>query len=332
MEFSSGLVMKRVTFRHISKIDFDLRQLEIFSKVVELGSFSKAAEVVFLAQASVSERIATLENLVGTRLLDRLGRKVVPTKAGELLYKHAVLLLDMKMTACLEMEHFLGLKQGEIQMGASTIPGEYILPKVMGGFHQKYPFVSISLAISDTKGIQNQVIEGRLDLGVVGSKSPHKDLIHHELWQDELVLAIPRDHRWAPMEEVPPAELFEEPFVLRESGSGTLKIMEDYLRQSAARDPDALRVVARLGSSTAVKEGVRAGLGISILSSRAIEGEVQMGTIRALKIKGLPMSRSFYLIRDKRRIASPLCKAMVDFLLTTINHPDFSAPMGPSNP
>lgn len=309
-------------------IDFDLRQLEIFSKVVELGSFSRAAEAVFLAQASVSERIATLENLVGTRLLDRLGRQVVPTKAGELLYKHAVLLLDMKKTACLEMEDFLGLKRGEVQMGASTIPGEYILPKVMGRFRQKYPFVSISLAISDTKGIQNQVLKGDLELGVVGSKSPHKGLTHHELWQDELVLAVPRHHRWGHMEEVSLAELFEEPFVLRESGSGTLKIMEDYLRQSAAKDPGALRVVARFGSSTAVKEGVRAGLGVSILSSRAIDEELRMGVLRALRIEGLPMSRSFYLIRDKRRIASPLCKAMLDFLLATIDHSDPCPPIG----
>ncbi|MGD9040910.1 MAG: LysR family transcriptional regulator, partial [Desulfobacteraceae bacterium] len=118
----------------MSSIDFDLRQLEIFCKVVENGSFSKAADAVYLAQASVSERIANLEKMVGVRLLDRLGREVVPTKAGELLYKHAVLLLDMKRTARLEMEGFLGVKQGEIHMGGSTIPGEYILPKVIGDF------------------------------------------------------------------------------------------------------------------------------------------------------------------------------------------------------
>ena len=98
-------------------IDFDLRQLEIFCKVVELGSFSKAADAVYLAQASVSERIATLEGMVGIKLLDRLGRQIVPTKAGELLYKHAILLLEMKRTALLEMKNFLGRKQGEIHLG-----------------------------------------------------------------------------------------------------------------------------------------------------------------------------------------------------------------------
>ncbi len=117
-------------------IDFDLRQLEIFQKVVELKSFSKAAEAVYRAQASVSERIASLENQIGTRLIDRLGRQIVPTRAGELLYKHALLLLDMKKTACLEIQDFLGLKGGVLKIGGSTIPGEYILPKVIGRFRE----------------------------------------------------------------------------------------------------------------------------------------------------------------------------------------------------
>ena len=120
-------------FRHfedgMSSVDFDLRQLEIFCKVVELGSFSRAADAVFLAQASVSERIATLERMVGTRLLDRLGRRVEPTKAGELLYKHAVLMLEMKKTARIEMESFLGLKQGEIKLPKSSLKNRIRSPQ-----------------------------------------------------------------------------------------------------------------------------------------------------------------------------------------------------------
>ena len=127
----------------MSKIDFDLRQLEIFCKVVDLKSFSKAADAVFLAQASVSERIANLEKSVGTLLLDRMGRQIIPTKAGGLLYKHSILMLDMKKTARLEMEKFLGLRQGEILLGGSTIPGEYILPQLIGEFYEKYPFISV---------------------------------------------------------------------------------------------------------------------------------------------------------------------------------------------
>lgn len=298
-----------------TNIDFDLRQLEIFRKVVELGSFSRAAEAVFLAQASVSERIATLERLVGTRLLDRLGRQAVPTRAGELLYKHAVLLLNMKESASFEMQEFLGVRCGEIRMGGSTIPGEYILPGIVGEFHEKYPGISVTLAVSDTSDIEKRVNDGDIELGVVGSKSNSRTLFVKEMWKDDLVLAVQNRHPWAGRDEIALEEIFGEPFILRESGSGTLKTIRKYLNEVAPGGTEGLNIVARFGSSTAVKEGIKAGIGVSILSARAIKTELKMGLLKALKIKGLPMSRSFYLIRDKRRIASPACRAMLNFLL-----------------
>jgi DNA-binding transcriptional LysR family regulator len=318
--------MKKPISRQMPSIDFDLRQLEIFLKVVELGSFSKAADAVFLAQASVSERIATLENMVGTRLLDRLGRKATPTKAGKLLYKHAVLLLDMKRTASMEMEQFLGIKQGDIHIGGSTIPGEYILPKVLGRFHKKYPSISVLLTIADTSEIERQVLDGDLELGVIGSLSNFKNLVHNELWQDELVLAIPAQHRWAKKKFVSLAELSEEPFIMREVGSGTLRIMEEYLQGSRSKGLQPLNIVARLGTSTAIKEGIKAGLGISILSSRAVDTEIKAGILKALKVKGLSMSRRFYLVRDKRRMASPLCRTVLDFLIATFKEKQSGSP------
>ena len=298
-------------------IDFDLRQLEVFQKVVEFESFSKAARAVYRAQASVSETIASLENQIGTRLIDRLGRQIVPTRAGELLYKHAVLLLDMKKTACLEMQGFLGIKQGEIQMGGSTIPGEYILPKVIGRFREKYSSVFVILTVADSSEIERRVLEGDFELGVVGSKGSHKNIQSQKVWKDELVLAVPAQHRWAKREKVAPEALYREAFILRETGSGTLTITEKYLREAGSKDMDSLQVVARLGTSTAVKEGIKAGLGVSILSLRALESELKTGVLKALRLEGLSMSRNFYLIRDRRRIASPLCQAMIEYLLVT---------------
>lgn len=309
--------MKKDTYHLLPSIDFDLRQLEIFRNVLELGSFSKAANAVCLAQASVSERIATLESMVGTRLLDRLGRQVVPTKAGEILYKHATLLLDMKRTACLEIQDFLGVKRGEIHIGGSTIPGEYILPRLIERFRERYPFISVILNIADTGATEELVLEGKIELAIVGSRSLHKSLASEELWEDILVLAIPSIHRWATKEEVTLEELSEEPFISRELGSGTLRIMEKFLRESTSKGSYSLNLVARFGSSTAVKEGIKAGLGVSIISSRALDTELKTGVLKALRVKDLPMSRKFYLIKDKRRTASPLCQAMADFLLST---------------
>ncbi len=298
-------------------IDFSFRELEIFFKVVELGSFSKAAEAVFLVQASVSERIASLEKKIGTRLLDRLGRKVIPTAAGELLHKHATLLLEMKETAQLEMERFLGLEQGEISMGGSTIPGEYILPALIGRFNKKYPHLSVRLKIADSSDIENRVLAGQLEIGVIGSKSTHPNILSQQLWEDELVLAVPVDHPFARRKAVSLKELGETPFILREEGSGTLKTLEAYLRDSGEDGTNTFQVSARFGSSTAVKEGIKSGLGLSILSARAIETELKAGFFKALKIKGLSISRNFFLIRNKLRIASPSCQAMFNYLLAT---------------
>lgn len=298
-------------------IDFDLRQLEIFCKVVELKSFSKAAKEVYLAQASVSERIATLERMVGVRLLDRLGRTVVPTAAGQQLYKHAMSLLELKRQVCLEMEDFLGMKKGEIRIGGSTIPGEYILPCIIGDFHRKFPSISVNLFVADSQLIESKVVEGRLELGVIGSRSSSPSVYQEELWEDELVVAVPASHSWGRRRQVTIEELTKEPFIVREQGSGTLKMFQDHLEALGYGSIHAFKVVASLGSSTAIKEAIKSGLGISVLSNRAIETEVKAGILKSLRIKGLPMKRKFYLIRDKRRDASPLCRELTDFLLQT---------------
>ena len=139
------------------EIDFDFRQLEIFQKVVELRSYSKAAESFHLAQASVSERMATLERMVGTKLLNRIDREVIPSKAGELLYKRAVKHLELKRQTRMELEEFLGAMKGDIQMGGSTIPAEYILPRVIKTFHESYPDVIVRLSIGDSDEISQEV-------------------------------------------------------------------------------------------------------------------------------------------------------------------------------
>jgi len=131
------------------------------------------------------------------------------------------------------------------------------------------------------------------------------------------VLAVPARHPWARRKTISLRELRNTPFILREEGSGTLKILEAYLREAGEDGINGLQVSARFGSSTAVKEGIKSGLGLSILSARAVETEVKAGLLKALKFEELSLSRNFFLIRNKLRIASPSCKAMHDFLLST---------------
>lgn len=300
-----------------TRIDFDLRQLEVFCKVVEMESFSRAAAEVHLAQASVSERVANLERLIGTRLLDRLGRQVVPTRAGRRLYRQALPLLEMKRSVCLDMEAFLGVRQGDVRMGGSTIPGEYLLPSVLGRFHARYPLVGVRLEIADTGVIQEGVLNGRFELGVVGSSSRDRRLIQEPLWEDELVITVPAGHPWVGRKTVSFEEVLEEPFILREEGSGTQRSLEEHFPQSRGRGIQALRVSARLGTSTAVKEGVKSGLGAAFLSHHALVTELDQGVLAILRLEGKRMTRRFHLIRDSRRTASPLCEAMSAFLIET---------------
>jgi DNA-binding transcriptional LysR family regulator len=295
-------------------MDFDLRQLEIFKKVVEMRSYSKAAESIHLAQASVSERMATLERTIGTKLLNRIGREIVPTKAGALLYKKAIEHLELKNQTCLELEEFLGIRKGDIEIGGSTIPAEYILPRIIKRFREKYPNIIVKLRIGDSDDISGLVSEGMLEFGIVGSKGKTKGLVHKEIWKDELVLVVHPSHRWTHQRSVSVKELCKEPFIQRESGSGTRQMLEQCLSGKHSLMPGAFHIVSQLGSSTAVKEGIRSGLGVSILSRRAVETEVRAGTLKIIPLKKLSLSRSFYLIRDRRRTQSPLCRILFEFL------------------
>jgi len=295
-------------------MDFELRQLEIFKRVVELRSYSKAAESVRLAQASVSERIATLERMVGTKLLDRIGREVVPTKAGALLYRRAVKHLELKNQTCLELEEFLGIRRGSVEIGGSTIPAEYILPGMIKRFRESYPDVFVRLRIGDSDEISRLVSEGTLEFGVVGSRGRTRGLVYEEIWKDELVLVVHPSHPWSRRRSVSLKELCREPFIQRESGSGTRQMLERCLRNESSPGLETFHVVAQLGSSTAVKEGIRNGLGVSILSRRAVEGDARACGLKIVPLKSLKLHRSFYLIRDRRRTQSPLCRILFEFL------------------
>lgn len=288
-------------------MDFDLRQLEIFCKVVELGSFTRAAGEVHLAQASVSERIGNLERAVGARLLDRLGRTVEPTAVGRRLYERAVALLQHKQAICLELEELLGVQQGTLAIGASTIPAETILPGVIARFRQLHPDVLIRLRGGGSSAVADRVVRGDVEIGFVGTRTDHESLRFRPIWDDELVLAVPAGHRWAGRASIRLADLEGEPFVQREPGSGTRLTLERAIREAQVEGDLPLTVVAELGSTAAIKQAVLQGLGVSVVSRRALQVETDAGLIHAVGIDGIVAERRFYLVHDERRSRSPLC-------------------------
>ena len=291
----------------------DLRQLEIFVKVAELGSFSKAADALFLTQPTVSEHIRTLEDELGVRLLDRLGRGAAVTKGGALLLSYAQRLLALAREARQAMESFQGRMSGELLVGASTIPGEYILPALIGRFKEKFPDIAITLLIGSSQAVTEWVAEGRAEVGVVGARSSHRGIDFRELMPDDIALIVSANHPWHGRKQVTIEELRAEPLLLRERGSGTRAALESAL-DAAGVDLAGLRVVGEMGSTQAIKQAVKASVGISLLSRRAVEEECRVGTLWCLRVKNLKINRAFYLATNRERSRSPLAEAFRAFV------------------
>lgn len=291
----------------------DLWQLNIFCKVVELKGFSKAGNAIHLSQPTISSHIKDLENHFECQLLDRLGKKAVPTKAGELLYHYARKLLALRDETEAAMAEFHGKIKGRLVIGGSTIPGGYILPKCIGEFTSIYPEVSISLIIGDTEQVIQDVLVGSSEFGIVGAKTSRKHIYQESLIEDEMKLIVTADHKWAEEKHISPDLMFKEPFIVREHGSGTLKSIRLSLREKGYSSEN-LNIIAEMGSTEAVIQGIKSKVGVSILSTIAVTEELKAGTLKALTINELNLKRSFYLITHKQRSPSPLCNAFINFL------------------
>lgn len=291
----------------------DLWRLQIFCRVVELKSFSKAAKVVYLSQPTVSSHIKDLENHFECKLVDRLGREAIPTKAGSLLYGYATKIIALKQEAENAMAEFQGKIKGRLTIGGSTIPAGYILPPLLGRFKEDYPEVVVTLVQGDTERIINDTLEGNVELGIVGAKSQEVQLVQKRIINDQMFLIVPQRHKWATKPHVMMNELIGEPFIMREIGSGTRKSIEQVLHK-AGYSLGALNVVAEMGSTEAIRQGIKAGVGVSILSECAVAEELTTGSLKKVKIKGLTFKRAFYLTFHRSRTQSPLCRTFIKFL------------------
>jgi len=291
----------------------DLWRLNIFVKVIDSGSFSKAADQVLLTQPTVSSHINDLEAHYGCRLIDRLGKEVAPTRAGQLLYNYARKLIALQNETESVMADYHGKMRGHLNIGGSTIPGEYILPAVIGRYTADYPEAKVSLSIGDTRQVTADVLSGTLEFGIVGALTKNKKLIQEEVTTDKLRLVVPADHKWAARKRVSIKNLLTEPFIIRERGSGTLQALLDSL-SAADHKSGALNIVAEMGSTTAVIQGIKNKVGLSVLSTLAVQEELQAGHLKALPVAGLNLQRSFYLTINKLRTLSPLSKAFMAYL------------------
>lgn len=292
----------------------DLKHLETFCKVAETGSFSRAGEAVYLTQPTVSGHIASLERSVGLKLFDRLGRKVALTSGGKIFYRYARDILKLRDDALNAIYEFSHVIKGRIRIGGSTIPGEYFLPKVMGSFQREAPGISISLAIADSQEIVDRLLEGEIEIGVAGMMFEGERVDAYPLFHDRVIIIGSSQHPLVANKEISWDDLQSVPLLIRERGSGTRKTFERYMTAAGYRLED-FRIVGEVGSSTAVKEGVKEGVGLGIISDLAVQEEIAGGRLQEIRIRGQSVfEREFFAVVPKERELSPPVRRFLEFL------------------
>ncbi len=274
----------------------NFHQLHIFHTVAEKGSFSYAAQALHMTQPAVTMQVQSLEDYFGTKLFVRSTKRVELTEAGRTLLPFASRSIELMRETDIRMSKFTHMLEGRLHLGASLTVGEYVLPRLLGPFGQEYPNISVSMKVINTKQILEEVLSHQLTFGLVEAEVDHHPDVHTEaVLNDELKLIVPRSHPLAERERIRMEELAKYPFILREQGSGTRKVMEEELARAGC-DVSALNIVMELGSTGAVKSAVEAGLGISIVSQSSVKHEAALGVLRVKNVEGVSFARSFRAI------------------------------------
>jgi len=292
----------------------NLKQLQAFVRVTEQQSFTKAAQDLYLTQPAISWQIKSLENALGVALLERHDRQVFLTEAGRLLLPYARQIVALAEEMLLVVAQFKGLQRGRLRLGASTIPGEFVLPAFFGAFLERYPALRLHLEIADTATVLQWVRDRSVDFGVVGAKPAAEGIEYLPFLEDELVLILPPNHPLAALSAVPPEELKRYPVVMRESGSGTRTTVAERL-QALGLSLNELPIILELGSTRAVVTAVKAGLGLSFVSRWAVQETVASGAVVARPLAGVDLHRQLYLALPAQVEISPAARAFKDFLL-----------------
>jgi DNA-binding transcriptional LysR family regulator len=292
----------------------DLRLLEIFCRVYKERSFSRAAKKIGLTQPTVSVHIRDLEQAMGTPVFNRLGREIEPTEAGRFLYEHAEPLVALKRDLIEKVAAFLDRVEGMLTIGASSVPGEHLLPELVTHFHTEHPGAKLRLRISDTADTIDDLRHGDIEIGVVGGKLPDKDLLFEPFSSDSLVLLVPSTGLWQGRKEVSLRQLRELPLIVREPGSATRTSLERALASRNVKLAE-LNIVAEIGSMGAIRQAVRMGAGASFVSQTSVASDVRTGTSQLARIPELGViERTYYTVVSRKRVLTTLASAFLDYL------------------
>jgi len=291
-------------------MNVSLRQLRVFEAVARLSSYTRAAEELHLTQPAVSMQVRQLEDEVGLPLFERLGKQIRLTEAGREVfdYSRSINLSLQEMEEV--VESLKGVSRGRLSVAvASTV--NYFAPRLLAVFHQRYPGIGLRLDVTNRERLVQQLQANTVDMVLMGQPPEDIDVESEAFMDNPLVVVAPPEHPLAGKEHIGLRRVANEVFVMRESGSGTRQAMERFFSERGI----AVHYGMQMTRNEAIKQAVRAGLGLSVVSLHTVELELETGRLVILDVEGFPLERQWHLVFRRGRRLSPAARAFRQFVL-----------------
>ncbi len=298
--------------------DFTVHQLTVFRTVAQHLSYTRAAESLYLSQPAVAQQVKSLEQVLGLRLFSRIGRGIMLTPAGKEFLNHTDRLLTRLATTTPVVHEIHLLKRGSVVIGASISAGTYVVPPLLGSFHERYPGVRVTLLVAHRHSIEVDLLSYKIDVGVMGFVERREHFVVELLRPYQLLVVASPLHRLAGYSAIPLRDLQQETLLMREKESVTRLATELQFAQAGVPIPDSLE----LGNIEATKEGVAAELGIAVLPQESVALELANGDLVELDVQGFPLQRQWYVVHVKGRRLSLAANALRKLLLESMTDSD----------
>lgn len=292
----------------------EFKQIESFVAVAQKKSFSNAADTLFMSQPAITSNIQKLERELGIKLIDRKTKNITLTEGGNIFYRYAVEMINLSAQAEYSLSEYNNDIKGTIEIYASTMPEQYLLPYIVKAFNDVYPLVLFSIRHKDSKEVVDEILLGKINFGFVGAKYPSKALQYIDFYDDNLVLITSPQNNYT-SDSITIKDLLGEKILIREEGSGTRHLIENALKKKKL-DLSMFQSQIICDSLEAIKKMVALNLGISFVSDIAVKSEVASGCLNKYEIKDLDLNRHFSMVFSNNRYFSPVEEKLKDFVRT----------------
>ncbi|HAC65991.1 MAG TPA: LysR family transcriptional regulator [Cyanothece sp. UBA12306] len=300
-------------------IQATLHQLKVFEATARHGSFTRAAEELFITQPTVSSQIKQLTKAIGLPLFEQMGKRLYLTEAGKALLQTCQDIFERLDNFEMKVADLKGTKQGQLRLGVITT-AKYFIPRILGSFCQKYPGIDVSLNVTNHQQIERRMMENQDDLYILSHPPDDMDLATQAFLDNPLVVIASKNHPLAGKQKIPITSLDGEPFIMREYGSGTRQAVQNLF----AKYKVSVRVRLELGSNEAIKQAIAGELGISVLSQHTLISEGKESDLTVLDVEHFPIKRRWYVAYLGGKQLSVIAQAFLNYLLE--QSPNYSVP------